>query len=494
MQTVQVFPGTRKKPASALSEVQSMQEKVQGLQEAQIFSLLKEVWGFLKDSEESLQVAILKSELQGRYSEDLIQQVKLLPELLGTDLEVCVLPKSLKNAKKKRVFEKLNFAKSRKLVFIEGFEEWGREMTNEVFEVLKDAEGVGVLVDISGDPRNFNVKLDLDLVQCLTIKEFFIPPFKNLAVKALKHSTENLDYVLSCDLFQALLDSPTSAHFLKKFKAAFCLHNQTFKHVSLTEKTRSLKKLKTAKTNWLDSYRKFKLLIKTHPRQYEATNVFKDAYLTEVFQESSTCIEFLGSLRTLTQEEWKVYLENLTSAGILKENQAKEAISNMEKLPLVSNRLQLEQGLMSKTRKWTENYILPLIRKEVVNKISSLPHTTQKLTNSEFLVVEPCSFESPDLMKETLDRLHKPYFGTEIHDTVLVFKTICDQPREIELNYVFDCFCQYAVKSDLNSLQTRFLRACEELRRLGLVVQSNKRKSKHFYATKNFFAISTLYN
>lgn len=204
---------------------------------------------------------------------------------------------------------------------------------------------------------------------------------------------------------------------------------------------------------------------------------FIKIYTTDEIEKLQEIRDFHRTLHTFSVDEWrfffrchKTFTSNVTSSFI----DSLETVEIFQRDPIKT----LEQ---LKLEKCVNTYLLAHIRMTVYKHLESLLNKV-----SELFVVELSEALSPDVLSNTLSAL----LGSRT-DLSIVFGLLSLAPTDVDLNEVFGQFVARSQNSSVEHLQSRFLTACNELHRLGLLANSKKRKAASSYVKKTFYSKST---
>lgn len=114
------------------------------------------------------------------------------------------------------------------VIYIESYEEWEESLLSDIFEFVlekKSIKPIGFVIDFSSDPREFAKFLDLNVIQCLFIREFRLAGF-SAVVKDILFEIIILPHlpIIDNELFAKLINTQNEAEFMKILKTALLMH------------------------------------------------------------------------------------------------------------------------------------------------------------------------------------------------------------------------------------------------------------------------------
>ena len=415
----------------------------QSLFEEKTKQVLDEIIKFI--SNHHLPAAILSSDMVSTSNELLINLFASYSKTYNFTL--CMLRSTSKTSTKKQILTMLkeSLQENGGIVYIEGFEEWNSETLSFIFEYLCDfSSKIGFVVDISSDPRNFSLVVDADILQKLTVNQFFFSKFTSISSEILWNLTRKSNFpVLSSEIFHALDECRSQPAFFKILKGSLlhffktnpqAAHNFIFKE--------NLDKFITAKDEWIEYLEQMQKIAEASPLCLfvKIEDLHRSIYQNKGVEESPYFKDLLGKFKTKEFdlfETWMTLLSNFVEKGILSEGEVNNLVAAYEKIPLIQS-FNCRDPENPKISKWKSTYILPLLRNKVFRYLKPLSEHILTIKDYNLYILEICPYIDTDVLNKTVSQLSAEDGKT--NDMKILFKLLKLKGRHIELNGLFNEF------------------------------------------------------
>ncbi|OMJ79265.1 hypothetical protein SteCoe_20775 [Stentor coeruleus] len=428
-----------------------------------------------------------------------------IEEAKNNSINICTLRTTSKSATKKQIIQTINDSNISQngVIYIECFEEWPTDILCFIFEYLADFDcHVGFVIDISTDPRCLTQVLDADILQKLTVEQFFFPDFTAISTQILWDLTRKCNFpVMSQDLFQCLEECRSEAAFMKVLTSSLLsFFTENPLRVDIFIKEKELREFIEQKDSWIENLELFQIMAQAAPMSLDLALDYlnRQVYLTTVDMECKFVTEFYGKFKSRdfdSYENIEEYLGNLYERDIISEEELNKLKEDYLNIPTVQS-INARDQTNSKILKWKITFILPKLRIKVINNIKPLHIHIARISNSEDYILNLCQYLDNDISTKILQQLLPNPASQENSDMQILCSLLKNRGKHIELNSVFNEFVKAVnSKETRKSMQSRFLHTCNCFFILGLIKQSKKRKKADcFFVEKNFFGRSTFYN
>jgi hypothetical protein len=409
--------------------------------------ILSELSKFLEKT--NLGVAILTNDMISSSSDLLIEN--FVSHIKSKGINYCILRLTSKLSSKKQLLEYLknNLYQRGGIVYVESFEEWNTDTLSFIFEYLSEYDHkIGFVVDISTDPRYFSLTIDTDILQKLTVELFSLPDFNDISTEILWNLTQKPNFpALTQALFKTLSQCKSEPEFLKVLKSSLLhlfLNNQQAQQAFIDQS--NLEEFINAKDHWIEYLKQLHAMIQVDPVCFPISiqTLHQSVYACDEIDDCYYVKELFGKFKTLEFdkfETWELYLLNLCTKGIVTEDELQMLLKYYSEIPFVQSNSSREHR-DPKIYRWKFTYILPLLRNKVLKNLKPLSHHISSLNNYEKYILEACPYLDTDILNKNITELGTIPEGHEANDMNILFHTIKDKGRVIELNCIYDEFCK----------------------------------------------------
>lgn len=455
MHAISSFPGkSTPSPSIPLSSyLSTTTSAIRSLFDQKSKIVLQAIVKFLQKNH--LPVAILSYDMESTCGDILINS--FIEEANNNSINTCILRTTIKSATKKQIIQTINDSNISQngVIYIECFEEWPSDILCFVFEYLADFDcHIGFVIDISTDPRCLTQVLDADILQKLTVEQFFFPDFTTISTQILWDLTRKCNFpVMSQDLFQSLEECRSEAAFFKVLTSSLLsFFTENPSRIEIFIKEKELGEFVEQKDAWIENLELFQAMAEASPMSLDLALDYlnRQVYLTPPEKECRFVTEFYGKFKSKDFDNYEnivEYLGNLYERDIISEEDVSKLKEDYLNIPIIQS---ARDQTNSKEMKWKITFILPKLRSKVISNIKPLHMHIARIKNSNDYILNLCQYLDNDISTKILQQLlHNPAVQGS-SDMQILCLLLKNRGKHIELNSVFNEF----VKAT-NSKETR---------------------------------------